>query len=103
MQLVLARLLLPVRFHDRPRDDAYLELFRQLLVSVQVILPLLAEGHEPRVLGHPICEVVLGEDGEVSTFGSGVSYEIGGSGEVVGGVEGLRGKESISWWMERSA
>lgn len=91
-----------MRFHDRPRHDAYLELFRQLLVSVQVILPLLAEGHEPRVLGHPVCEVVLGEDGEVSAFGSGAPYEIGGSGEVVGGVEGLGGKRvSVGGWGDQ--
>lgn len=93
MQLVLPRLLLLVRFHDRPRHDAYLELLCQLLISAQVILPLLAEGQESRVLGHPVREVVFGEDGEVSASGGGASYEVGGSREVVGGVEGLGGRE----------
>lgn len=93
MQLVLPRLPFLVRLHNRPRHDADLELLRQLPVSVQVILPLLAEGRELRVLGHPVREVVFGEDGELGAFGSGGSYENGGFGEVVGGVEGLRGRE----------
>lgn len=104
MQLIFPRLLLPVRFHNRPRHDAYLELLCQLLISVQVVFPLLAEGHELRVLGHPVCEVVFGEDGEVSALSSGASYEVGGSGEIVGGVEGLRGKRvSVGGWGDEGS
>ena len=65
MQLVLPRLFLHMRFNNRPRHDAYLEFLCQLLVSKEIILPLLAEGRELRVLGHPIREMIFGENGEL--------------------------------------
>ena len=51
---------------------------------------MLAEVDELRVFGHPICEMIFGENREISTFGSGDSYEVNSSRRVVGGVEGLR-------------
>ena len=89
MQLVLARLCIPVRFHNRPRHDAHVELLRQPLISAQVVVPLRAEGEEGRVLGHPVREMVFGQDGEVGAFGGGGSEEAAGGGEVVEGIEGL--------------
>ena len=44
MQLVFPRLRLHMRFHYCPRHDAYSELFCQLLIFVQMVLPLLAKG-----------------------------------------------------------
>lgn len=73
MQLVLPRLSIPTRFHNRPRHNAHLELFRQPLISVQVVVPLRAEGEERGVLGHPVREMVFGQDGEVGAFGRGGS------------------------------
>ena len=73
MQLVLPRLSILMHFHNRPRHNAYLELFRQLLISVQVIVPLRTEGEEFGVFGHPIREMVFGQDGEVGAFRSGGS------------------------------
>ncbi len=64
---------------------------------MQIIVPLLAKGEELRVFGRPVCEMILGKDCEVSAFRSGASYEVGGSGEVVRGIEGLG--ESISCWV----
>ena len=68
MQLVLPRLLLHMRFHNRARHYAYLEFLCQPLVSQHVIAPSLADGQELRVLGHPVREMVFGEDDEVGTF-----------------------------------
>ena len=68
MQLVFTRLSLHMCFHDCPRHYAYSELFCQLLISVQIILPLLAKGRELRVFGHPIREMVFRENGEVCAF-----------------------------------
>lgn len=78
-------------FHYCPRHKANFELFCQLLISLQINVPLLTKGNELRVFRQPIREMVFGKYGEVGTFGSGDSYEIGGSREVVRGVEGLRG------------
>ena len=91
VQLILPGLSILVSFHYRPGDYAYLKLFGQLLVPAQIIAPLLAEGGEPRIFGHPVCQMVFGQDGEMSVFRCGGSDEVGGSGEVVGGVEGLWG------------
>ena len=71
--------LIPMRFHYRPRHYAYPELFGQLLISVQVLVPLLADGEELRVFGHPIGEMVFRENSELGTLGSGGSYELGRS------------------------
>lgn len=57
-----------IRFHYRPRYDAYFELFRQLLISMQVIVPLPAEGEELGIFGHPVREMILGEDRELGTL-----------------------------------
>ena len=67
-QLILPRLFFHMGFHNRPRYYAYFEFLCQLLVSNQIILPLLAEGRELRVLGHPIREVIFRENGEVGAF-----------------------------------
>lgn len=75
-----------MRFHYRPGHDAYPKLFCQLCISVQVIIPLLAQGEELRVFRRPVREMVFGEDGKVGAFCGGVSYEVDGSGEVVGGI-----------------
>ena len=39
--------------------------------------------------------MIFREDGKSGAFGSGISYEFGGSGEVVGGVEGLGEEISV--------
>lgn len=91
MQLVFPRLPILVCFHDRSGYNAYLELFCQLLISMQIVVPLLTQGKETRVFGHPVCEMILGENSEVSAFCSGGSYVVGGSGKVVGGIEWLGG------------
>ena len=67
-QLVLPRLFVLMRFHNRPRHYAYLEFLCQLLVPNQIILPLPAEGRELRIFGHPIREMIFGENGEVGAF-----------------------------------
>ena len=68
MQLVLPRLFLYMRFYNCPWHYAYSEFLRQLLVSKEIILPLLAEGRELMVLGHPIREMIFGENGELGAF-----------------------------------
>lgn len=93
VQLVLPRLLILKCFHYRPRHNAYFELFCQLLISVQKIVPLRTEGKESRVFRHPVCEMIFREDGEVGTFRSGGSYEVGRFGKIVRGVEGLGGDD----------
>ena len=95
VELVLPRLLILECFHYRPRHNAYFELFCQLLISVQKIVPLRTEGKESRVFGHPVCEMIFGEDGEVGTFRSGGSYEVGRFGEIVRRVEGLGGDDQF--------
>ncbi len=103
VQLILPRFRILMRFHYRPRHYAYIELFCQLLIFVQILVPLPAEREELRVFGHPIGEMVFGENGEVGAFGSGGSYELGGSGEVVGGVERLRGRGSVGGREDESS
>lgn len=95
VQLMLPSLFILKCFHYCPRYHTYFELFCQLLISVQIIVPLAAEGEELRVFGHPVREMVLGEDRELGTLGSGGSYEVGCFREVVGGVEGLWGSISV--------
>ena len=68
MQLVFPRLCLHMCFHYCARHDAYPELFGQLLIFVQISLPLLAKGQELMVFGHPVCEMVFRENGEVCAF-----------------------------------
>ena len=103
MQLILPRFPILVRFHYRPWHYAYFELFCQLLISVQIVVPLPAEREELRVFGHPVGEMIFGENGEVGAFGSSVSYEFGGSREIVRGVERLRGRESVGGREDRSS
>lgn len=92
MQLFLPRPFILMCFHYCPRHNAYFERFCQLLISVQIIIPLLTQRKEFRVFRHPVGEVVFGEHGEAGIVCSRDSYEVGGSGEVVGGIEGLGGK-----------
>ena len=68
VQLMLPGLSILKCFHYRPRHHAYFELFCQLLISVQIIIPLPAEGEELGVFGHPIREVIFGEDRELGTL-----------------------------------
>ena len=67
-QLALHRQILHMRYHHHTQHNPYLEFLCQLLVPDQIILPLLAEGRELRVFGHPIREMIFGEDGEVGAF-----------------------------------
>ena len=93
MQLVPFRLLFHMRFHDSPWHYTKFEFLCQLLVSPQIMLPLLAKEGELRIFRHPVGEMIFGENGEVGTFCSGGSDEVGCFGEVVGGVKGLREEE----------
>lgn len=68
MQLVLPRLSILTCFHYCPGHYTYLELFCQLLILVQIIVPLPAKGEELRIFGHPVCEMILGKDGELGAF-----------------------------------
>ena len=89
MQLILSRLFLHMRFHNSPWHYTNFEFLCQLLVSNQIILPLLAKERELRIFRHPIREMIFGENGELSAFCSSGSYEVGCVGDVVGGVKGL--------------
>ena len=68
MQLILLRLCILLCFYYRPRHNANLKLFGQLLISVQIIVPLPAEGDELRLFGHPICEMILWENCKLGAF-----------------------------------
>ena len=68
MQLILPGHFILMCFHYRARHYAYFELFCQLLISVQIIVPLLAKGKKLRVFGHPVCEMIFGENSEVGAF-----------------------------------
>lgn len=68
MQLILPRLCILMCFHYRPGHHAYFELFSQLLISAQIIVRVLAEGKESGVFGHPIREMIFGENSEVGAF-----------------------------------
>ena len=68
VQLMLPGLSILNCFHYSPRHHAYFELFCQLLISVQIIVPLPAEGEELRVFGHPVREMIFGEDCESGTL-----------------------------------
>ena len=89
MQLILPRLYILLCFYYRPRHNADIKLFGQLLIFVQIIVPLPAERDELRVFGHPICEMIFRKNCELGPVRRGGSYEFGGSGEVVEGFEGL--------------
>ena len=93
MQLILSRLFLHMRFHNSPWHYTNFEFLCQLLVSNQIILPLLAKEREFRIFRHPIREMIFREDRELGAFCSSGSYEVGCFGEVVGGVKGLREEE----------
>ena len=69
--------LILVRFHYGPWHYGYSELLCQLLISAQILIPSLADGEESRVLGHPVGEMVFGQDREMGALGSGGSYELG--------------------------
>jgi hypothetical protein len=58
-QLIFLRLLLRMRFHNGARLDANPALLRQLLVLVQIRLPLVAQADECWILRHPACEVIF--------------------------------------------
>ena len=68
MQLFLSRLCILLCFYYRPRHNADIKLFGQLLVFVQIIIPLPAEGGELRVFGYPICEMIFWENCELGPF-----------------------------------
>ena len=68
MQLILPRLCILLCFYYCPRHNAYIKLFGQLLIFVQIIVPLPAEGDEFRVFGHPICEMIFRENCELGPF-----------------------------------
>ena len=93
MQLVPPRLFLHMRFHNSPWHYTEFEFLCQLLVSPQIILPLLAQERELRIFRHPVREMIFRENGEVGAFCSGGSYEVGCFGEVMGGVKGLGEEE----------
>ena len=73
MQLVLPRLFLHMRFHNSPWHYTKVEFLCQLLVSLQIILPLLAQDRELRIFRYPIGEMIFRENGEVGAFCSGGS------------------------------
>ena len=66
MQLIALSIL--ICFHYRPRYQAYFELLCQLLIFVQIIVPLPAEAEELRIFGHPVREMILGEYRELGTL-----------------------------------
>ena len=68
MQLMLAGLSIRMCFHYCPRCYAYPKLFCQLLISLQIIVPLPAEGEELSIFGHPVCEMIFGKNSEVGAF-----------------------------------
>ena len=66
VQLILSRLCILLCFYYRPRHNADIKLFSQLLVFVQIVVPLPAERDELRVFGHPIGEMIFRENSELS-------------------------------------
>ena len=68
MQLVFPSFFVVMCFHYCPRHYAYFELLCQRLISVQIIVPLFAEGEELRIFGHPVCEMILGKNSEMGAL-----------------------------------
>ena len=66
MQLILPRLCILLCFYYRPRHNADIKLAGQLLIFVQIIVPLPAETYELRVFGHPISEMIFWKNSELS-------------------------------------
>lgn len=67
-QLILLSLSIPICFHYCTRHNTYSELLCQLLISVQIFVPLRTEEKELRVFGHPVCKMVFGKDSEVGAI-----------------------------------
>ena len=65
MQLLLSRLCILLCFYYCPRHNADIKLFGQLLIFVQIIVPLPTERDELRVFGHPIGEMIFRENCEL--------------------------------------
>lgn len=58
---------------------AHVKFFGKSAVCVEVFLILRAERDERWVIGEPVCQVILGEHGEVAALGCGVPDEGYGS------------------------
>lgn len=76
------------------RDNGDVELAREGLVSGQVTLGFGARQDKVWVLGHPGCEMVFWEDGEVASGGGGFANGGFCLGKVCGWVDGLEKKGS---------
>ena len=88
-QPILLLLLAPVPFDNRTRHNTDPAFFGQLLVLLEIRLPLIAQPGECRILGEPVGEMVFWQDDKLSALGRGGADEASGFVEVVFRVQWL--------------
>ncbi len=84
--------------YNSPRHNTYLKLLRQRPILLEVKLPLIADVTEFRVVGHPICEVVLGEYSKMGATSGSIGDKLGGASVIGGRLHGLESSEWREGW-----
>lgn len=76
------RQLLPPLLHNRSRHNTNPQLLRKRTIPIDIFLEIATQFGEVGIFGEPVCQVVLGEDGEVAGLSGGGTDVGAGAGEV---------------------